>query len=422
MKTKTKIPSSKLRVGIVVPHIFMHADILPHVIFSPGKLALELCSGLQGLGIEVTLYSPGPIDTSVKNVTADLTLFEQELEGRGDSYLELLKKHPFTFITLARQVQSEVIAAAMMAANDNELDIVHIYTNEEDIALPMAKLCTKPVIFTHHDPFNFLVKYKNVFPKYSRLPWLSMSYSQRAGMPKNTNWIANIYHGLPIGELSYIPNPNMDYFLYIGRIIEPKGVHLAIQALREFNKSHNKRYKLKIAGKHYAGHKKDTYWQQIIEPTLSAGDIEYVGFINSKTAKSELIGNAKAIIVPSIFDEPFGLVMIEALACGTPAIGLDSGAIPEVIEDGKTGYVVQKAYGTELDKLGLPILDEQATASTIAAKMGQIDSIKREYCRQRYQDNFTTDRMCYEHKKAYELLIQSPDRWQFSGETGSSLK
>ncbi|MEO5950220.1 MAG: hypothetical protein ABIQ04_02120, partial [Candidatus Saccharimonadales bacterium] len=142
----------KIRVGLVVPHIFIHRDILPEVIFSPGKLALNLANTLSEYDIEVTLFTPGKADTHVRNVTADLRPFEQELSGRGDTYIELLKKHPFTFISLARQVQSEIIALAYDMANRDELDIVHIYTNEEDIALPFAKLCHKPVVFTHHDP------------------------------------------------------------------------------------------------------------------------------------------------------------------------------------------------------------------------------------------------------------------------------
>ncbi|HEU4985003.1 MAG TPA: glycosyltransferase, partial [Nitrososphaera sp.] len=138
----------------------MHRDILPQVIFSPGQLALGLAEGLRDLGASVTLFSPGPADTQVHNITADLSYFEKELAGRGDTYIDLLKKHPLTFVSLARQAQAEIIAKAFKMANDGELDVVHIYTNEEDIALPFSALCDVPVVFTHHDPFSFLVKYK----------------------------------------------------------------------------------------------------------------------------------------------------------------------------------------------------------------------------------------------------------------------
>ena len=159
MTTKTK---NNLRIAFVVPHIFINRDILPAVIFSPGRLALDVTAEMANQGAKVTLFTPGPADTALPNITADLSHFEQELAGRGDTYMDLLKKHPFTFITLARQVQSEIISKAYNMANEGMFDIVHIYTNEEDIALPFAKLCSVPVVFTHHDPFNFLVKYKNV--------------------------------------------------------------------------------------------------------------------------------------------------------------------------------------------------------------------------------------------------------------------
>ncbi len=144
-----------MKIGIVVPHIFMNREILPYVIFSPAELAINLAEELQKKGQEVTLFTPGPVSTSVNNQTADLSLFQEELDARGDTYLDLLKKHPFTFVTLARQAQSELIARAFDMANNNGLDVVHIYTNEEDTALPFAKLCKKPVVFTHHDPLIF---------------------------------------------------------------------------------------------------------------------------------------------------------------------------------------------------------------------------------------------------------------------------
>ncbi len=374
-----------MRIGLVVPHIFLHKDILPNVIFSPGKLALDLAEGLQALGAEVTLFSPGPADTKIRNITADLSLFEEELAGRGDTYLDLLKKHPLTFVSLARQVQAEVIAKAFTMANDGELDIVHVYTNEEDIALPFAALCDKPVVFTHHDPFSFLIKYKNVFPKYKHLNWISLSMTQRSGMPAGTNWVANIYHGLD--ENAFQPNyqPQGSYIAYLGRVIESKGVHLAIAAAKQAG------LKLKIAGKHYAGHGKDEYWQEKILPQL--GDsIEYVGFIKSDTEKQDFLGNADALIVPSTFDEPFGMVLIEALACGTPVIGLDSGAIPEVIQDGKTGLLAQKSS------------DEATTINNLAAAMGKVSTIKRQACRRSFDAQFTLKRMCQEHAELYERI------------------
>lgn len=403
MRTKTKKNPRTFRVGIVTPHIFMHEEILPHVIFAPAKLSLDLSGGLQKEGVKVTLFTPGPIKTSAKNITADLSLFQRELSLRSDTYIELLKKHSFTFVTLARQVQGELIAKAYEMANKGHLDVVHIYMNEEDIALPFASLCTKPVVFTHHDPFNFLVKYKNVFPKYKRLNWISMSYAQRQGMPIDTNWVGNVYHGLSEPLLRPIESPSNDYVAYLGRIIEPKGVHLAIKAIRKYNSLVKNPLKLKIAGKHYAGHKKDTYWQKRIQPYVDNKFVEYIGFMESPKAKRDFLGNARALMVPSLFEEPFGMVSVEALACGTPIIALDSGALPEVIRDKVTGLIVPKVFTNQ-------VLDEQATAANLAQAIQGIDSISRAACRKDYEDRFTSERMCREHLEIYKSLIKSPNQ------------
>lgn len=383
MKTKTR---NSLRIAFVVPHIFILRDVLPHVIFSPGQLALDMTTEMAKQGADVTLFTPGPTATALPNITADLSLFEQELAGRGDNYMDLLKKHPFTFISLARQVQSELVARAYELANAGQFDVVHIYTNEEDIALPFAQFCHVPVVFTHHDPFNFLVKYKSVFPKYKHLNWISMSYAQRAGMPADTNWVGNVYHGLDMAQWQPRLSGESDYVAYLGRIVEPKGVHHAIAAVKKYNQTAAKPLKLKIAGKHYAGHSKDSYWQGVIEPQLG-GDIEYVGHIADHAAKNEFLAGAKALIVPSTFSEPFGMVTIEALACGTPVIGSHSGATPEIIRNGETGFIVEP--------------------NEIADALGKIDTIDRKVCRQDAEERFTLERMATEHAAIYRSLTTS---------------
>jgi glycosyltransferase involved in cell wall biosynthesis len=283
-------------------------------------------------------------------------------------------------------------------ANAGELDVVHIYTNEEDTALPFATLCAKPVVFTHHDPFNFLVKYKNLFPKYPQLKWISMSYAQRAGMPAETNWVGNVYHGLTEPELKPVTKPTDDYIAFLGRIIEPKGVHLAIAAVHEYNRQHpNEILRLKIAGKHYAGHSKDSYWQGHVEPLIDGDMIQYVGFIDSPQAKRDFLGNARGLLVPSLFAEPFGMVSIEALACGTPVIGLDSGALPEVIEHEETGFIVPKIIQGDT-------LDESKTVAGIVSAIAQLNTIDRNVCRQAYEARFTAERMCQEHLAIYGTL------------------
>lgn len=384
---------SRLRVGVVVPHIFIMRGILEHVIFSPGRLAISLCEELVRHDIDVTLFAPGKVATTVPVVTADMSCFEKELAGRGDTYMDLLKKHPFTFITLARQVQSEIIARAYHAANQDEIDLLHVWSNEEDTALPFAKLCRKPVVFSHHDPFNFLVKYKSVFPKYADLPWISFSKAQRQGMPEETNWLGTVHHGLSEDELRPVARPTRDYVAYMGRIIEPKGVHLAIEAVKKYNKTAEDPLTLKLAGKHYAEQAKDTYWRTRIEPELGER-VEYVGHLKDAASKQAFLGNARGLIVPSLFHEPFGMVTIEALACDTPVIGLTNGATSELIRDGVEGYIVQGETDTD-------------AVSGIVQAMQKLSAIQPGMCRSAFENRFTIERMACEYAALYYKVADS---------------
>jgi glycosyltransferase involved in cell wall biosynthesis len=274
------------------------------------------------------------------------------------------------------------------------------------LALPFSQLCQKPVVFTHHDPFNFQVKYRHVFPKYAHLNWISLSYAQRIGMPKDTHWIANIPHGIDPEKFHYNPHPTGGYVAYLGRVVEPKGVHLAIAAVKAYNATNDKRLILKIAGKHYSG-VKDGYWKQMIEPYIDGEEIIYEGFIGTREGKQRFLGDAQALLVPSTYDEPFGLVMVEALACGTPIVGLASGAIPEVVQDGRTGFVVQGVYEDRPDHLATShhsAVETEPTARKLAGALGRVSIIERQACRADFEQRFTTDEMCSQYLAVYERL------------------
>ncbi len=410
-----------MNIALVVPHIFMHEEILPLVIFSPGYLVLDLANGLANNyqdKINITLFTPGSVkkyitNSNVKNINADLSNFEKELSLRKYRYITLLKKHPLIFSSLARQVQAELIKNAFERANNDEFDLVHIYTNEEELALVFQEFCKKKVIFNHHEPFNFLAKYRAIFPKYTNLNWISFSFSQRSSMPKHTNWIANIYHGLKKEQFLFKndnfkkinksnnnkSNKKEDYIAFMGRIIEPKGVDLAIQACKKAN------IKLKIAGKHYSSNKKDQYWEKYIKNELKHELIEYVGFLKTTKEKEKFLKNAKALIMPSIWQEPFGMVMIEALACGTPVIGFNNGAIPEIIKNGKVGLIVKYQAEKDFDKNQKKFY-RRANINALKNAILNIDKIDRNVCRQEFEKRFTQERMCKNYFDLYQKVIK----------------
>jgi glycosyltransferase involved in cell wall biosynthesis len=196
-----------------------------------------------------------------------------------------------------------------------------------------------------------------------------------------------VYHGIDLTRFQPHLQPNNDYIAYLGRIIEPKGVHLAIAAAKKAN------VKLKIAGKHYTGYSKDKYWQTKIKPHIDNEKIEYVGFIKNDKEKQKFLGNARALIVPSTWQEPFGIVMIEAMACGTPVIGLDNGAIPEVIKNGYTGYVVKQST------------QNSQTIQRLAQAIQRIDNINRNNCRKHVEQHFSLTTMCRGYLEIYKSLL-----------------
>ncbi len=130
-----------MKIALVLPHMFMTTGIFEDSIFAPGYLAVDLAKELKKLGVDVTFFSPGYSIDGVKNINADLSLFEEELKLRRYGYIELLKKHPAVFMTLARQVQAELVAKAYSMANQNQFDLVHVYANEEELGLVMQHFC-----------------------------------------------------------------------------------------------------------------------------------------------------------------------------------------------------------------------------------------------------------------------------------------
>ena len=233
-------------------------------------------------------------------------------------------------------------------------------------------------------------------------------------MPPETNWIANIYHGVDsdIFVTNVPPHTNKPpakpYLAYLGRIIEAKGVHLAIRAVLLYNEQNpNKKYTLKIAGKHYSGHGKDKYWQEVIEPLLKSPDIDYLGHLSNLRDKQEFLSEASALMIPSIFDEPFGMVTIEALACGTAVIGLDSGAIPEIIKHGITGFVVTKCFlpSDTNNPAKSALLDDETILHKLAEAIAQLENIDPKDCREDFEKRFTLERMVCGHLDAYNSVL-----------------
>jgi glycosyltransferase involved in cell wall biosynthesis len=203
---------------------------------------------------------------------------------------------------------------------------------------------------------------------------VSISDAQRAPL-SDLNWVATVHHGLPVGDYA-MGHGRGDYVLFLGRISGEKRPHVAIDVARRAG------VRLVIAAK--VDRADEAYWETEVRPRLDGPGVEYVGETDlDETVR--LLQDARALLFPIDWPEPFGLVMIEAMACGTPIVTRRRGSTPEVVEDGVTGFVCDDDVAVE-----------QA--------LGQIDRIDRQACRDRAETRFSVERMADDYEVVYRGL------------------
>lgn len=370
-----------MKIGILIPHLFAQDALKDKVIFAPLSLAEKLINGLVNKGHNVQVFTPGKLTTHAQNINVNLSLFNKELELSECTLPQFIVQNPVGFITMSRQIHTELTAKALKALKDGEIDILHVYMCEDENPLYFSQLVDRPVIFTHHDPFNYYRKYRVRFPKLKHLNYVSISYAQRKTAPQGMNFCENIYNGVDEQDYTYSEKPDK-YFASLGRIVQNKGVHIAIECSQKL------KVELRIAGKHYSNSddKDGGYWDKYIEPNIDNKSIKYVGFLKPSKATNDFLKNAKALLFPIEWDEPFGLVMIEALMSGTPVIAFDNGPVSEIIEHEKNGFIVK-------------------TKKEMMEAMKNIDKIDRKYCRESVIPKFTTNSMIENYEKLYCQMI-----------------
>jgi glycosyltransferase involved in cell wall biosynthesis len=255
----------------------------------------------------------------------------------------------------------------------NRFDVIHSHIDYW--SFPFARLTNVPTVATMHGRLD-VEELHPVYQRYRSMPLISISDAQRAPLPL-MNWVDTIYHGLPRDLLRFSPGPGK-YLAFLGRISPEKRPDLAIEVARRVG------IPLKIAAKVDAVDR--DYFETVIKPLLSPPDVEYIGEI-SEAEKSEFLGNTLAFMFTIDWPEPFGLAMIEALACGTPVIARPCGSIPEVIRNGVTGFIVKS-------------VDEMVEA------VRNIGKLAREECRKEFENRFTVEIMVDRYEQIYRQLIE----------------
>ena len=302
----------------------------------------------------------------------DVTLFASG-DSVSDARLEAICPQALRLITgsFNREAPMTLLLERAFGASD-EFDLIHSHL--DFLGFPVARRCQAPVLTTLHGRLD-LPELEPVYREFAEIPLVSISDAQRQPIPW-ANWQATVHHGLPRDLYKFHPQQGQ-YLAFLGRIAPEKCPDRAIAIATRAG------IPLRIAAKVDPADR--DYFRERIEPLLDHPLVEYLGEITD-AEKNDFLGDACALLAPFDWPEPFGLVFIEALACGTPVLAYRRGSVPEIIDDGSTGYICNH-------------LDEFATA------VEQVSLLDRRRCREAFEVRFTVERMVQDYLDVYEQIV-----------------
>ena len=344
-------PNRRLRIAQLAP---LFEAVPPKLYGGTERVVFWLTEALIALGHEVTLFASGDSTTSANLVAASPQALR--LEGRNE---DALAHHLVMMETVCRRAA--------------EFDVIH---NHVDLlGLPLGRRTTTPVVTTLHGRLD-LPCLGPFSEEFADAPVISISDAQRAPL-SSCNWMATVHHGLPQSLYPFTPRPS-DYLAFVGRVSREKRLDRAIAIATALDMP------LRIGAKVEDCDR--PYFESVIAPLLDGPGIEFVGEVDDRQ-KAALLGGARALLFPIDWPEPFGLVMIEAMACGTPVIAFPHGSVPEVLDHGVTGFVCH------------------SLAEAIAATRQALD-LDRERIRAVFEARFTVERMAADYISVYQRLMR----------------
>src|SRR5215471_12970664 len=339
-----------MRIAQVAP---LYESVPPKYYGGTERVVSYLTEELVRQGHDVTLFASGDSETNARLVAAC------QWSLRLDKHCQNQMAHHF--VMLERVFQRA-----------DEFDIIHFHVDY--LHFPLSR--REPI--THVTTLHGRLDIPDLVPLYQEfrdMPVVSISNGQREPLAW-ANWQATVYHGLPADNYRFRAEPG-SYLAFLGRVSPEKRVDRAIEVAKQVG------MRLKIAAKIDRVDK--DYFDLVIAPLLRNPLVEFVGEIGERE-KDEFLGNAHALLFPIDWPEPFGLVMIEAMACGTPIIAYRGGAVPEIMEQGHTGFVVEA-------------LEDAVKA------VRRVPQLSRKRCREVFEKRFTAARMASDYVRVFERLI-----------------
>jgi len=360
-----KVNGKKMKIGIACTNAIT-VPVPENEVYANQEITGWIADELVRRGYDVTLFAPLGSRTKAKLVTFDMLPFsdpEVYERFRGDcSFLDY---------------EQLFMAKIYKYAEDNRFDILHMHLRPLSV-VSFAALSSVPTLQTIHDPLDFpYFRMLELYREFAQVGLVSISKSQRKALPQ-LRFFDNVYNGIDLSKWKF-NGVGGEKFCWSGRVIREKGTHRAMEIAHKMN------LKLQMGGFIYESdrHNEKSYWNCRVRPLLDDDiTLDYV----PHQKLSDFYGNSRVFINTLDWEEPFGLVMIEAMACGTPVIAFNRGSVAEIVKDGVTGFVVE---------------NEEEMMEAIK----KIDLIKREDCRKHVEDNFSVEKMMDNYLAAYEKLI-----------------
>lgn len=344
-----------MRVALISP---LYESVPPRFYGGTERVVFNLCHGLTQAGLDVTLFASG--DSRVPGHLAPMV----------DQALRLGEGAARNACAIHFKMLAEISDRA------REFDIIH---NHHDFwMLPLCRMTRTPMITTLHGRLD-LPDIVEAFLGFPEAQYISISDSQRKPMPW-LRWLKTIHHGLDLSQFEFHPRPGK-YLAFLGRICLDKRPEWAIEISKKAG------VPLKIAAK-IEGKEMQDYFDAYVKPHVDGKNVEFIGEISDRE-KCDFLGNALGTVFPIDWPEPFGLVMIESLACGTPVLGRPFGAAAEILEDGVTGFV-----SSDIQELSRRVRD--------------LESFDREGCRRWVEARFSLQRMTEDYIHVYRQLAERP--------------
>ncbi len=331
---------------------------------------------------EVYLYATGDSETN-----AHLLYFHKKALGND----AILKLNPYFML--------DHLEYFFKIEKEYKFDLIHF--NSGKFGLYFLNFTSTPFVITWHnpltpaveDPYKIVESGREALQRHKQLPYISISQSQRLGMP-DLNYIANIYNGIEIEDFKFSVDGGTDA-LWLGRVMGAKGLDIALKAVEQIQKP------IKIRGSIDQSDKE--YSNSVLLATINRNDPSFSEIINAGD-KSQFLGSGRLFLHTPRWEEPFGLAIVEAMACGTPVIAFAKGALPEIIKDGKTGFLINSSdndiRGNFITKKSG--IDGLCEAMELLYNMPE-DKYRemRLNCRKHVEEHFTVKRMVDEYEKIY---------------------